>query len=345
MPNPVITRAIDRIAARIDLSADEAAAVLAEIMRGDASEIEIAGFLVGLRTKGETVDEVAGLARTMRTFAAAVSTSREDLVDTAGTGGGRPTFNVSTTAALIAAAAGCAVAKHGNRSATGRSGSADVLEALGARIDLSPVAVAMCIEEVGFGFMFAPAHHQATRYVVPVRKELAVRTVFNLLGPLTNPAGATRQLIGVSDPSIMGTVAGALVHLGVERALVVSSDDGLDELSTVGPTEVVEVRGGALERYRVTPEDVGLARIAADALAGGDPAANAATTRAILAGDPGAPRDLAVFNAGAAIYAGGRADTLEAGVRAAETAIDSGAAATVLHRYITTSAALAPSAP
>src|SRR5437764_15125847 len=183
-------------------------------MHGEVSETQVAGFLIAMRTKGETVDELAGLARTMRELAAPVRTDRDDLVDTAGTGGGRSTFNVSTTAALIAAGAGCAVAKHGNRSATSRCGSADVLEALGARIDLPPAAVADCIRDVGLGFMFAPVHHQATRFVVPVRRELGVRTIFNFLGPLTNPAGATRQLVGVADPAFLDTVAGALVQRG-----------------------------------------------------------------------------------------------------------------------------------
>src|SRR5438067_4892426 len=196
----LLTRAIDTLAGGQDLGLEDTAAVLSEIMAGNASEIQIAAFLIALRTKGETVQELAGLAKTMRAWAAPVAVQRGDLLDTAGTGGGRRTFNVSTTAALIAAGAGCTVAKHGNRSATGLSGSADVLEALGARIDLSPAAVARCIEDIGFGFMFAPSHHQATRYVVPVRRELAVRTIFNFLGPLTNPAGASRQLIGVSDP-------------------------------------------------------------------------------------------------------------------------------------------------
>src|SRR5215211_2250848 len=220
-------------------------------MAGNASEAQIAAFLIALRTKGETVDELAGLAGTMRALATPVPCDRGDLVDTAGTGGGRPTFNVSTTAALIAAGAGCALAKHGNRSATGLSGSADVLEALGARIDLKPDAVARCIDRAGFGFMFAPAHHAATRYVVPVRKELAVRTIFNFLGPLTNPAGARRQLIGVSDPDF-------LARLGCDRALLVSSEDGLDEMSTSAPTHVVEVNGDELRRYVVAPADVGI---------------------------------------------------------------------------------------
>ncbi len=232
----LLTRSIDELASGRDLSLEDTAAVLSEIMAGNASEVQIAAFLIALRTKGETVDELAGLARTMRTLAARVRVQCEDLLDTAGTGGGRQTFNVSTTAALIAAGAGCTVAKHGNRSATGLSGSADVLEALGARIDLAPEAVARCIEQVGFGFMFAPAHHQATRYVIAVRRELAVRTIFNFLGPLTNPAGASRQLIGVSDPAYLETMAGALSLLGTEHALLVSSEDGLDELSISAPT-------------------------------------------------------------------------------------------------------------
>jgi anthranilate phosphoribosyltransferase len=327
VPNPVITKAIDRLMGRQDLSVEDIGAVLAEIMDGNASEIETAGVLVALRTKGETAEEIEGLARTMRSFATAVDAGRGDLVDTAGTGGGRPTFNVSTTAALIAAGAGCAVAKHGNRSATGLSGSADLLEALGVRIDLGPDAVAQCIREVGFGFMFAPAHHSATRYVVPVRKELAVRTIFNFLGPLTNPAGATRQVIGVSDPAFLATIAGALARLGAERALVVSSHDGLDEISTSAPTRVVEVHDGETRAYEIAPEDVGLARSDPEAFGAGLPDANAATTRRIFAGEPGPERDLALFNAGAAIYAGGRADTLREGVEAAAEAVDSGAAA------------------
>ena len=217
MTEQLLTNAIDSLASGRDLSLDDAAAVLSEIMAGEASEVQIAGFLIALRTKGETVDELAGLARTMRSLAAHVTVDRDNLLDTAGTGGGRRTFNVSTTAALIAAGAGCTVAKHGNRSATGPSGSADVLEALGARIDLGPDAVARCIEDVGFGFMFAPTHHQATRYVIPVRRQLAVRTIFNFLGPLTNPAGATRQLIGVSDSAYLDTLAGALARLGAEQ--------------------------------------------------------------------------------------------------------------------------------
>lgn len=334
MPNPVLTDAIDRLAQREDLTVDEAGAVLAEIMRGDAGDVQIAAFLIALRAKGETADELAGLARTMRELATPVRTDRDDLLDTAGTGGGRMTFNVSTTAALIAAGAGCAVAKHGNRSATGLSGSADVLEALGAKLDVTPEHVARCITEAGFGFMFAPAHHGATRYVVPVRRELAVRTIFNFLGPLTNPAGATRQVIGVSDAGMMDRMAAALVRLGVTRALVVSSEDGLDELSTSAPTRVVEVNGDRVDRYAVSAGDCGLAEAAPEAVAGGRPEDNARTTRAILAGEPGPQRDLAALNAGAAIYAAGRAGSIPEGVERALDAIDTGAAERTLDTYL-----------
>jgi anthranilate phosphoribosyltransferase len=334
MANPVLTQAIDRLTRREDLSADEAAGVLAEIMRGDATEVQIAGFLIALRTKGETADELAGLARTMRELAVRVDVGRDDLLDTAGTGGGRTTFNVSTTAALIAAGAGCAVAKHGNRSATSLSGSADVLEALGARLDAGPEQVARCIAEAGFGFMFAPAHHGATRYVVPVRRELAVRTIFNFLGPLTNPAGATRQLIGVADAAMLETMASALARLGVVRALLVSSEDGLDELSTSAPTRVVEVNGERIDRYTVTPADCGLPEAPPGAVTGGDPQANARTTRAILDGEQGPARDLAVLNAGAAIYAAGRAPSIPEGVQRARQAVDDGSALAALQRYV-----------
>jgi anthranilate phosphoribosyltransferase len=342
LANSILTDAIDALASGRDLSADEAAAVLAEIMEGNASEVQTAAILIALRTKGETVDELVGLATTMRRLATPVTTGRDDLIDTAGTGGGRPTFNVSTTAALIAAGAGCAVAKHGNRSATGLSGSADVLEALGVRIDLGPEAVARCIEEAGFGFMFAPAHHGATRYVVPVRKELAVRTIFNFLGPLTNPAGARRQVIGVSDAAFLDTIAGALARLGAAKALVVSSADGLDEMSTSGTTRVVEVDGAELHAYEVSPEDVGLSRARPGDVGGGTPERNAETTRRILAGERGSQRDLAALNAGAAIYVAGRAGTLEEGVREAEAALDDGRAAAALERLVAMTNDLAP---
>jgi anthranilate phosphoribosyltransferase len=341
MPNPVLTEAIDRLAGGGDLTAEEASRVLEEVMRGRASEAQAAGFLIALRTKGETVSEIVGLARAMRELAVPVEVDREGLLDTAGTGGGSPTFNVSTTAALIAAGAGCRVAKHGNRSATSKCGSADVLEALGAGIELGPEQVADCIETLGFGFMFAPLHHQAMRHVVPVRKELAVRTIFNFLGPLSNPAGATRQLIGVLDPRYLDTIAAALAELGIESALVVSSLDGLDEFSAAGATRVVELKGGALDSYEVTPEQVGLDSVADGAVGAGTPEENAAVIRRVLAGAKGAERTLAVLNAGAAIYVAGRAGSIEAGVRTAEQAVDSGAAADVMERFIRRTAELA----
>ena len=333
MSNPVLTDAIDRVAAGHDLDTAEAAHVLREVMEGNASESEIAGFLIALRTKGETVQEIAGLASTMRDLALPVRVAG-DLVDTAGTGGGRPTFNVSTTAAFIAAGAGCRVAKHGNRSATSQCGSADVLEALGARIDLEPDAVAACIEAVGFGFMLAPKHHAATRHVVPVRKALGVRTIFNFLGPLTNPAGARRQVIGVSDPAKLETLALALAELGAESALVVSSADGLDEFSVAGTTHVVELRDGSLTTYDVSAEELGIEPAGDGAVAAGTPDRNAQVLRDVLAGKPGTERSLAVLNAAAAIYVGGQAESLEAGVQRAEAAIDDGSATRVLDGYL-----------
>src|SRR3954469_4197517 len=344
MPNDVLTSAIDALASGRDLSQEQAGGVLAEIMAGNATETQIAAFLIALRTKGETGAEIAGLGATMRALATGVTTRRTDLLDTAGTGGGRTTFNVSTTAALVAAGAGCAVAKHGNRSATGLSGSADVLEALGARIDLRPDAVGRCIDDVGFGFMFAPAHHAATRFVVPARKELAVRTIFNFLGPLTNPAGARRQVIGVSDAGYLDVLAGALARLGCDRALVVSSADGLDEMSTSAPTHVVEVDGDELRRYDVSPADVGLAEAPPEAISGGGPAANAAVTSAVFDGAPSADADLVLLNAGAAIYAAGRVEDLRAGVELAREVIGSGAAARTLEEYVRVSGELAPKA-
>jgi anthranilate phosphoribosyltransferase len=343
LPNDIVTPALDRVASGHDLSADEAAAVLREIMEGRVTEVQTAAFLIALRTKGETVEEVAGLAATMRDLALRVDVNHPHVVDTAGTGGGAPSFNVSTTAALLAAAGGATIAKHGNRSATGRCGSADVLEALGARIDLEPKAIAECIAEVGFGFMFAPMHHQATRHVVPVRRELAVRTIFNLLGPLTNPAGATRQVIGVSDPSYLETMAGALGRLGSESALIVSGEDGLDELSVSAPTRVVELKDGRIDSFTLAPEEAGLERAPSDSLAQGGPEENAELTRAVLTGKAqGVERSLVLLNAGAALYVGGTADSIKAGVEQAAAAVDSGAAAELLERYVATTKELAP---
>lgn len=307
-------------------------------MEGRASEVQTGAFLVGLRAKGETVPELVGLARTMRSLATSVDAGRDDLLDTAGTGGGPSTFNVSTVAALVAAGAGCAVAKHGNRSNTSSCGSADLLEALGVDIDLEPDRVARCIEEAGFGFMFAPRHHAAMAHVVPVRRELAVRTIFNFLGPLTNPAGARRQLLGVSDRHFQETVAEALIGLGSTRALVVTAEDGLDELSTAAPTRVIEVAYGATREWFAQPGEYGLREAALEEVAGGSPEENAAAARAVLDGEPGARRELVLLNAGAAIYVAGRAEGVREGVERAAEAIDSGAAREVLERLIATTA-------
>ena len=334
MPNAVVTEAIKLASSGKDLTSDQAREVLAEIMTGGVEEAQTAAFLIALRTKGETVDEVAGLASTMRELAVRVEMADDDLLDTAGTGGGTPTFNVSTTAAFIAAGAGCRVAKHGNRSATSQCGSADLLVALGARIDLTPEAVARCIEDVGFGFMFAPHHHQATKHVVPVRKALGVQTIFNFLGPLTNPAGASRQLIGVSDVRYMEVMAGALVQLGCRRAMVVCGEDGMDEISVLGKTRVVEVTPDGTRSYAIVPAELGLEQMDPEALAGGTPDACAQIVRALFDGDTGARRSLAAVNAGAALLVAGRAADLAEGVRLAEQAIDSGAARDVVERFV-----------
>jgi anthranilate phosphoribosyltransferase len=334
MPNDVVSRAIDALCAGENLTADHASTVLAEIMEGRTEPVQTGAFLIALRAKGETVSELVGLARTMRSLADSVHPQRADLVDTAGTGGGPTTFNVSTAAALVAAGAGCAIAKHGNRSATSASGSADVLEALGVNIELGPEAVARCIDEVGFGFMFAPRHHAATSHVRPAREGLGVRTVFNFLGPLTNPAGATRQLVGVADRRYQETIAEALIGLGVTRALVVSAEDGVDELALSAPTRVIEVFDGRTAEWFVEPGQYGLAPLQLSEIAGGSPAENAAVTRAVLTGETGPHRDIVLLNAAAAIYVGGLAADLEDGVAKAAAAVDSGAAATLLDRLI-----------
>jgi anthranilate phosphoribosyltransferase len=341
MPNEILTRAIDSVASGTHLTSDHASAVLDEVMEGRASDVQTAAFLIALRAKGETVAELVGLARTMRRLAASVEAPGANMVDTAGTGGGPSTFNISTAAALVAAGAGCAVAKHGNRSNTSSCGSADLLEALGVRIELDPEDVARCIEEIGFGFMFAPRHHAAMKHVGPVRQALAVRTIFNFLGPLTNPAGASRQLLGVSDRRYQETIAEALLGLGCERALVVCSDDGIDEISVADRTRVVEVAEGATEEWFVTPEELGIERAELGAIAGGSPSSNAATVRSVLAGEPGPARDVVALNAGAAILAAGAADDLRAGIERALDALDSGAAARVLDRLVSRTGELA----
>jgi anthranilate phosphoribosyltransferase len=340
MPNDVLTRAIDEVCAGTHLTADHASAVLDEIMEGRAGEVQTGAFLVALRAKGETVAELIGLARTMRRLAAPVETGRSDVVDTAGTGGGPSTFNISTAAALVAAGAGCAVAKHGNRSSTSRSGSADLLEALGVAIELDPDAVARCISEIGFGFMFAPRHHAAMKHVVPVRKELAVRTIFNFLGPLTNPAGANRQLLGVSDRRYQETIAEALVGLGCERALVVRAEDGIDEISVGERTRVIEVANGGTEEWFLAPEEVGIERAGIERIAGGSPEENAAVVNRVLGGEEGPARDVVLLNAAAAIAAGTDAD-VPAGLKRARESVDTGAARDVLARLVELSTELA----
>ncbi len=328
--NQRLAEATETLLGGAHLTADEAAAVLAEIMEGKAGEAQTAGFLVALRAKGETAEELTGLARTMREMSDRVEVDRDDLLDTAGTGGGPTTFNVSTTAAIVAAGAGCAVAKHGNRSATSRSGSADVLEALGVEIGQDPEAVAKSIEEIGFGFMFAPRHHQATKHVVPVRKALGVRTIFNFLGPLTNPAGATRQLVGVSDPAMLATMAESLAELGCERGLLVSGEDGVDEISLSGETRMIEVRDGDRAERRFKPQDAGVEPASLEEIRGGEPEENAAATRAVLDGEKGPRRDVVLLNAGAAIWLADGGEGIAEGVEKAADAIDSGAAKEVL---------------
>lgn len=334
MPTAGISAAIDRLLAGEDIGRAGAAQALAEIMEGEAGEAQTAGFLIALRAKGESADELAGLAEVVRARAERVAPPERLCIDTCGTGGGRSTFNVSTTATFVVAGAGVAVAKHGNRSATSRCGSADVLEALGARIDLDPDAVARCLEETGLGFMFAPSHHPAFRHIAPVRRALGVRTIFNLLGPLTNPAGAPRQLLGVADGAYLQRMAQALAALGCERAFVACGRDGMDELSTGAPTDLMEVDGGGVHALVVHPEVLGLHPPPDGAIAGGDPAHNAAVLRAVLGGEGGPARDVVVLNAGAALWLASRCGDLAAGMALAAESIDSGAARERLEAFV-----------
>lgn len=341
MSTEALDQAVARARSGADLERGQAADALSVIMAGEAGEDQIRELLLALREKGESADELAGMAQTMRSMASEVRPSRTDLLDTCGTGGGRQTFNISTAAALVAAGAGCAVAKHGNRTATGLTGSADVLEELGASLDLDPGAEAQLIDEIGFGFMFAPAHHAATRYVVPVRKALGVSTIFNLLGPLTNPAGASRQLIGVWEPGRLDVVAGALARLGTAHALVVCGLDGIDEISISAATEAREVRGGDVQELTITPEQLGLPEAAPEKIPGGDAPESARVIRGVLAGETGAARDIVLANAAAAIYLSGGAESIREGVARAGSSIDSGAASEVLAAYVERSRELA----
>jgi anthranilate phosphoribosyltransferase len=331
----MIREALDAIInQRRDLSEDEAAGAMADIMEGEATAAQIGALMAALRMKGESVEEIAGMARVMREHALQV-VHAGPLIDTCGTGGdGAGTFNVSTAAAFVAAAAGVNVAKHGNRAASSACGSADVLEALGAKIELTPEQVADCIVETGIGFMFAPAFHPAMKYAGPARRELGVRTVFNILGPLTNPAGAQGQVLGVPSDELVETMAAALSRLGTQHALVVHSSDGLDELSISAPTLVCEVKLGEISRYHLTPEDAGLERAPRAAVLGGDPAQNATTMRSVLSGTEGPMLDYTLINAAAALIVGGAASGFGDGVIRARALATSGAALAVLDRFI-----------
>ncbi|WP_018947532.1 anthranilate phosphoribosyltransferase [Thioalkalivibrio sp. AKL17] len=322
-----LPQAIAKLVERQDLDADEMTAVMRAVMGGEATDAQIGGLLIALRMKGETIDEIRAAAGVMRELATRVDVPRAGLVDTCGTGGDASgTFNISTASALVAAAAGVRVAKHGNRSVSSRSGSADVLETLGVNLELGPDAVATCIQEVGVGFLFAPAHHGAMRHAIGPRRELGVRTLFNVLGPLTNPAGAPNQVLGVFSADWLRPLAEALKGLGSEHVMVVNAEDGLDEISIGAPTRVAELRDGEITEYTLRPEDVGLTTAALDTVRVEDVAASAAMLRDVLAGTPGPARDIVLLNAGAAIFVGGGAPSLEAGVRRAAEVIDSGAA-------------------
>jgi anthranilate phosphoribosyltransferase len=332
----MIQQLLNRLLDGKDLSRSEARDVMGEIMRGEATPAQIGAFLVALRVKGETPDEIAGCAEAMREHVLAVRPRRDDLVDTAGTGGdGAHTINISTAAALVAAAAGAAVAKHGNRAVSSACGSADVLEALGFELEQQPERIAQGIDELGFGFLFAPSHHPAMRHAAPVRKELATRTVFNVLGPLTNPAGARAQVVGVYSPQLVRTIAEVLARLGARRAFVVHGAGGIDELSPVGPNLVAEVVDGTVHERELDPEqELGLPRCSVEELRGGTPDVNAAAIREVFAGADGGRRNAILLNAAGAIAAAGRAADLREGLELARDALDSGAAAARLETLI-----------
>jgi anthranilate phosphoribosyltransferase len=327
--------AIDHVVQRKDLSGEEMTQVMHTIMTGGATPAQIGGFLVGLRMKGESVAEIAAAAAVMRALAARVATAVDHLVDTCGTGGDASgSFNISTASAFVSAAAGARVAKHGNRSISSKSGSADVLEAAGVRLDLTPDQVARCIERVGVGFMFAPAHHNAMKHAIGPRREMGVRTLFNVLGPLTNPAGAPNQVLGVFSEDLLEPLANVLLKLGSRHVLVVHARDGLDEISIGAKTEVAELKDGQIRRYSVQPEDFGFKRTPISQIAVDGADASLAMIRSVLEDHPGPARDIVCLNAGAAIYAAGVADTLAKGVQRADAAIASGAARNKLDELV-----------
>lgn len=331
----MISTAIKEIVAGHDLSPDDVEAVMDAILEGEASAAQIAAFVVALRMKGESADEIAAAARSLRKHCGAIRPDvNGPLLDTCGTGGdGLHTFNISTAAAIVAAASGVAVAKHGNRAVSSKAGSADVLEALGVRIDLAPRQVVKCIEEVGIGFLFAPSHHAAMRHAAPVRRELGVRTLFNLLGPLSNPASASHQLVGVYDPTRLEQLAQALGSLGLTAAWVVHGEGGLDEVSPAGPTSVAQWANGKVSRMEVRPRDFGLSQVPVEDLAGGDAGRNAEIVRTVLDGQQGPARVAVLLNAAAALRVTGFADDLRVATERAAHAIDSGDAKRTLERW------------
>ncbi len=331
---------LEKLTRHEDLTTDEAAAAMSEVMEGRAAPAHVSALLVGLAMKGERPVEIVGLARTMREHAVQVSKRYDDLFDTCGTGGDKSgTFNISSCAALVVAACGVRVAKHGNRSASSKTGGADVFEALGVRITASPAVVERCLAEAGIGFFFAPTFHPSMRHAAPVRRELGVRTAFNLLGPLTNPAGATRQLVGVARPEYTELMARALMLLGTTRAWVVHGADGIDELTTTGYTKISECRNGAVNTFYLHPADVGLVKATAGSLQGGDAHENARLIEGVLAGDRGAARDVVLLNSGAALFIAGAAASVEDGIVKASRAIDRGDAKRTLEKLVSISTA------
>ncbi len=330
----MIREAIEAVVSGSSLSMEDAAAAMNEIMSGDATPAQFGAFVTALRMKGESVDEIAGMAQVMRERSLHVEIDG-DLVDTCGTGGDNAgSFNVSTTAAFVAAGAGAKVAKHGNRAMSGATGSADVLEALGAKIDLSPEAVAQCIDETGFGFMFAQRYHPSMRFAAGPRREIGIRTVFNILGPLTNPAGASSQLIGVADANSASKMADALGRLGRVHALVVHGKDGMDEITLADATQVWELKNGAVSVYTMSPEDFGMRRAGHDAIQAADAAESAKMLRAVLAGKRGAARDIVLLNAAAALLAANKASSMRTGIQIAADAIDTGSANKRLDAFV-----------
>lgn len=326
---------LEKLERREDLTTEEAASAMASVMEGRATPAQLAGLLVGLRLKGERPAEIVGLATAMRRHAVRLSRAFDDVFDTCGTGGdGGGTFNVSSLVAVVLAACGVRVAKHGNRSVSSRCGSADVFEALGVAVSAEPPIVERCLDEVGLGFLFAPRFHPSMRHAAETRRDLGIRTAFNLLGPLTNPAGATRQLVGVPRPEMTELVAHALARLGSARAWVVHGADGIDEISTCGYTKVSECRLGLVHTFYLHPGDVGLRKAEASDLAGGDALVNADIARSVLRGAPGPPRDIVVFNTGAALLVAGRTATIGEGMAMAAWALDAGAAARTLQRLV-----------